>query len=70
MRGKGRSFCDSEISRIVQLLTSTDLSITDIAKRMHCSVSAVNSVNRKMKVRHYAGRRTSWEQPERRMGSV
>ena len=70
MRGKGRSFLDSEISRIVQLLTSTDLSITDIAKRMRCSVSAVNSVNRKMKVRHYAGRRTSWEHPVRRMGSA
>jgi hypothetical protein len=61
MRGKGRSFLDSEIRRIVWLLTSTDMSITDIAKRMHCSVSAINSVNRKMKVRHYAGRRTSWD---------
>ena len=62
MRGKGRSFMDFEISRIVSLLTSTDMSITDIAKRMRCSVSAVNSVNRKMNVRQYAGRRTTWEQ--------
>jgi len=62
MRGKGRSFLDFEISRIVSLLTSTDMSITDIAKRMRCSVSAVNSVNRKMNVRQYAGRRTTWEQ--------
>ena len=60
MRGKGRSFLDSEISRMVSLLTSTDMSITDIAKRMRCSVSAVNSLNRRMNVRHYDGRRTSW----------
>jgi len=70
MRGKGRSFMDSEIARIVSLLTSTDMSITDIAKRMRCSVSAVNSVNRRMKVREYAGRRTSWETVERRFGSA
>jgi hypothetical protein len=60
MRGKGRFFLDSEIARIVWLLTSTDLSIASIAKRMCCSVSAINSVNRRMNVRHYAGRRTSW----------
>jgi hypothetical protein len=60
MCGKGRSFSNSEITRIVSLLTATDLSITDIAKRMRCSVSAVNSVNRRMDVRRYEGRRTSW----------
>jgi hypothetical protein len=60
MRGKGRSFLDSEVGRIVSLLTSTDMSINDIAKRMHCSVSAINSVNRKMNLRLYEGRRTSW----------
>lgn len=60
MRGKGRSFLDYEIRRIVVLLNSTDMSITDIARRMQCSVSAVNSLNRKMNVRQYDGRRTSW----------
>jgi len=60
MHGKGRFFVDSEIRRIVWLLTSTDMTHGDIAKRMSCSVSAINSVNRKMKVRFYAGRRTSW----------
>jgi hypothetical protein len=59
MRGKNRIFLDSEISRMVALLYSTDMPITEIAKRMRCSVSSVNSVNRKMNVRQYEGRR-SW----------
>jgi hypothetical protein len=74
MRGKGRSFLDCEISRIVRLLTSTDMSIPDIAKRMRCSVSAINSVNRKMNVRQYGGRRTSWtcaaQETENRLGAA
>ncbi len=61
MRGKGRSFLDSEISKMIALLTSTDMSITEIATRMRCSVSAVNSLNRRMNVRQYDGRRTSWK---------
>ena len=60
MRGKGHFFLDFEIRRIVWLLTSTDMTFADIAKRMSCSVSAINAVNRRMKVRDYAGRRTSW----------
>jgi len=61
MKGKGRSFTDIEISRIVALLSSTDMTIAQIAGRMNCSVSAVSSLNRKHAVRNYAGRRTSWE---------
>jgi hypothetical protein len=68
MRGKGRFLLDSEICRIVWLLTWTDLSLADIAKRMCCSTSAVNSVNRRMKVRLYAGRRTSWRFNGKRTG--
>ena len=60
MRGKGRSFLDSEISQILSLPVSTDMSIPEIAKRMDCSVSAVNSLNRRMNVRQYDGRRSSW----------
>ena len=61
MKGKGHSFTDIEIGRIVALLTSTDMSIAQIAGRMSCSVSAVSSLNRKHGVRNYAGRRTSWD---------
>jgi hypothetical protein len=60
MRGKGSSFLDSDISRMVGLLYSTDLPMTQIAKRMGCSIGAVNAVNRKKNVRQYDGRRASW----------
>lgn len=60
MRGQGRYFTEIEISRIVQLLSSTDLSISQIAERMSCSANAVNVLNRKHGVRRYAGRRTVW----------
>lgn len=61
MKGKGHCFSDVEVSRIVALLSSTDMSIAQIAGRMSCSVSAVSSLNRRHGVRNYAGRRTSWD---------
>jgi hypothetical protein len=61
MKGKGHCFTDVEVSRIVALLSSTDMSIAQIAGRMSCSVSAVSSLNRRHGVRNYAGRRTSWD---------
>jgi hypothetical protein len=60
MRGKGRFFSELEIARIVALLSGTDMTIAEIATRMRCSVSAVNSLNKKKGVRHYAGARSSW----------
>jgi hypothetical protein len=65
MRGKGRFFTDFEIGRIVSLLSTTDLSISEIAGRMSCSVSVVGSLNRKHRVRDYAGRRSSWNYADR-----
>ena len=60
MRGQGRYFTTVEISKIVQLLSSTDLSITQIAQRMSCSSNAVTVLNKKHGVRRYSGRRTVW----------
>ena len=60
MRGKGHFFRDSEIRTIVWLLTSTDMTLSDIAKRMSCSVSAINAVNKRKNVRLYSGRRNQW----------
>jgi hypothetical protein len=37
---------------------------THIAERMDCSRSAVIAINRKFKVRDYAGRRTTWQDSE------
>ena len=51
---------EMEIRRIVSLLSSTDTAIPDIAVRMGCSRSAVIAINRKFRVREYAGRRSTW----------
>jgi hypothetical protein len=57
---RGRLLSDGEISRIIDLLFSTDMSISDIAQRMGCSRSAIASINRKRCVRYYNGRRSVW----------
>jgi predicted DNA-binding protein YlxM (UPF0122 family) len=57
---RGRLLSDDEISRIIDLLFSTDMSISDIAQRMGCSRSAIASINRKRCVRYYNGRRSVW----------
>jgi hypothetical protein len=69
MAGKGRFFSEGEVNRIVWLLASTEMSIPEIARRMHCSVSAVGSINRKLGVRNYAGRRGTWEKALETVGS-
>jgi hypothetical protein len=57
---QGRVFHDEEVSRIVSLLASTDMTISEIAARFRCSRSAVAAINRKFQVRLYLGRRSSW----------
>jgi hypothetical protein len=59
----GRQGCalgEQEITKIVKLLASTDMSIPEIAQRIGCSRSAVGSINRKHQVRNYGGNRGSW----------
>jgi hypothetical protein len=59
--GKQRSaLSDYEIRRIVTLLTSTEMTINEIATRMGRSRTAVVKVNRNYQVRKYAGARTHW----------
>jgi hypothetical protein len=53
-------FTDVELDRIVSLLSTTDLTISEIAERMQCSRSAVAAINRKCKIRDYAGLRSRW----------
>ena len=57
---KGRRLSDEAILRIVQLLSSTDIPIKEIAERSSCSRSVVVSINRKFQVRRYAGLRSNW----------
>ena len=60
MARQGRVFTDDEVRRIVWLLSTTEMTMKEIAERMRCSHSAIVSINRKSQVRDYAGRRTTW----------
>ena len=61
MSVQGRALKPEQVERIVELLSDTELTISEIAQRMECSRSAVLSVNRRRKVRAYRGLRTTWE---------
>ena len=60
MARQGCAFDESEISNIVRLLASTDMSLLDIARRTGSSRGAIAAINRRYQVREYAGHRTSW----------
>jgi hypothetical protein len=60
MARQGKSFTDQEVRRIISLLTTTDMTIGEIANRMNCTRSAIAAVNRKFRLRDYAGLRSSW----------
>lgn len=60
MGSKGRYFSEGEVKRIQWLLQESEMSVSEIAERMRCSRSAVVSINRKFKIRSYAGQRTKW----------
>ena len=60
MARQGYSFSETELQKIVGLLSKTEMTIPDIAKRFACTPSAIIAVNRKFQVRNYSGRRTVW----------
>jgi len=60
MATQGRVLEESEIRTILTLLESTDTEISAIAERMGCSRSTIIAINRRFRVRDYAGRRNSW----------
>ena len=61
MARQGRLFDEHDIERIVSLLASTDMTVTEIAQRMSCSRSAILAINRKRQIRDYGGHHTSWQ---------
>ena len=61
MARQGSVFTQKEIDRIVWLLSSTDMTLKEIAERMHCSNGAIASINRRIGVRDYGGRRSTWQ---------
>jgi hypothetical protein len=62
-RSQGRHFSSQEIDRIKSLLSSTDLSLQEIATRMDCAKSSVVSINQIFRIREYRGRRRYWDCP-------
>jgi hypothetical protein len=60
MAGQGRYLSGESIHQIVELLASTEMSMSEIAERMAISKTTVVSINRKFQVRKYDGLRTRW----------
>jgi hypothetical protein len=60
MAKQGKSFTDEELRRIVSLLSTTEMTIGEIAERMQCSRSSVATVNRRLRIRDYGGLRSTW----------
>jgi hypothetical protein len=61
MASQGRSLTEVQVGKMITFLSSTDMTIAQIALRMGCSRSAVAAVNRKKGIRDYAGFRTKWK---------
>jgi hypothetical protein len=57
---QGCALQENEVRKIINLLASTDMSLLDIAQRTGCSRGAIAAINRRHRIRDYAGRRTSW----------
>ena len=58
---QGHALTAEEVERIIWLLDHTEMTMPEIAQRMHCSRSAVVSINRRFKVREYLGLRSVWQ---------
>ena len=59
-RSQGRCFSQDEIQRIKSLLSSTDMTLQEIATRMSCAKSSIVSINQNYRIREYRGRRSYW----------
>jgi len=59
-RSQGRYFSPKDIDTIKFLLSSTDLSLQDIAIRMDCAKSSIVTINQTFQIREYGGRRRYW----------
>ncbi len=59
-RSQGRYFSEHEIQRIKSLLSTTDMTLQEIATRMSCAKSSIVSINNTYRIREYRGRRTYW----------
>ena len=69
MIGRGKIMAQESVQRIVDLLASTEMTVTEIAERMACSKSVVIAINRRFQVRAYNGLRTRWATVGRKAAS-
>ena len=60
IRSKGKYFSEQELNRILMLLRDTNMTLRELADRMHCSRSAVAAINAKFQIRVYGGKRSEW----------
>jgi predicted transcriptional regulator len=58
--GQGHEMQVDDVRKIIQLLSSTEMTISEIAERMSCSKSTVIAINRRFQVRVYNGLRSRW----------
>ena len=70
MARQGQTFSEQEVRRIEWFLSSTEMTLNEIATRMSCSHSAVASINRKLQIRDYAGRRSVWQKADAEIVAV
>ena len=56
MAGRQGYLSVESIYKIIHLLASTEMNISEIAERMSCSRTTVASINRTYRVRPYKGR--------------
>jgi hypothetical protein len=71
MEEREKSLDEGVVGRIIQLLSSTRLTVFEIAERTACSRNVVASINRRFQIRKYPGcsagsRRESAEQGKER----
>jgi hypothetical protein len=57
---QGLVVSEEDIKNTINLLKTTEMSISDVAERMGWSRSMVVSINRRYVVRFYNGRRAQW----------
>ena len=62
---QGHALNPEKVNRIAWLLEHTEMTVPEIAVRMHCSRSAVLSINRRFQIRQYLGLRSIWEKSQR-----
>jgi len=60
MSKQGCALPDIQVRKIQLLLSSTSMSLPEIAQRIGCSRSTIVTINRKYQIRHYAGSRSKW----------